>query len=162
MENKEVNVYEAVPLFKQVLNFSGFCKMIGKSASWIHDKSTKRSVFERMEPGFTADNVELINYGLEKVVESCHKHKLQPPSECPNREIYNKYVKTELKELRKLVSLVYIRENYTAITKSTFDKKLINAANRGTVAQFTEDDINQINHGIDKVAELIGSLHITL
>ena len=115
-----------------------------------------------MEPGFTEDNVELINYGLEKVVSACEKHRLHPLSECPNREIYNKYVSTELKALRKLVSLVYIRENYTTITKSSFDKKLINAVNRATVAQFTEADIQQINHGIDKVAELLRSIKVTL
>lgn len=162
MEQNEVNVYEAVPLFKQVLNLSGFGKLIGKATNWIHEKSMRRCPFERMDPGFSEDNVELLNYGLEKVVESCMKHRLHPLSECPNREIYNKYVSTELKELRKLVSLVYIRENYTTITKSSFDKKLTNAANRDKVAQFTEEDIQQINNGIDKVAELLASLKITV
>lgn len=162
MKQTEVNVYEAIPMLKQVLNQSGFGKLIGKSANWLHEKSARRFPFERMEPGFTEDNVELINYGLEKVVTACEKHRLHPLSECPNREIYNKYVGTELKALRKLVSLVYIRENYTTLTKSSFDKKLINAANRGTVAQFTEADIQQINHGIDKVAEFLSSIKIIL
>lgn len=162
MKQKTIDVYESIPFLKEILNMSGFGKLIGKSSNWIHEKSIKRCMFERMEPGFSVDNVELINYGLDKVVESCRKHKLQPPSECPNRDIYNKYVKTELKELRKLVSLVYLRENYTTITKSTFDKKLINAVNRGTVAQFTEEDIIQINRGIDKIAELLSSIHVTL
>ena len=157
-----MNVYEASPMLKQVLNLSGFGRLIGKGASWFHEKSIRRCPFDRMEPGFTEDNVELINYGLEKVVSACEKHRLHPLSECPNREIYNKYVSTELKALRKLVSLVYIRENYTTITKSSFDKKLINAVNRATVAQFTEDDIQQINHGIDKVAELLRSIKVTL
>lgn len=162
MEQNEVNVYEAAPMLKQILNLSGFGKIIGKGASWFHEKSIRRCPFERMEPGFTEDNVELINYGLEKVVAACGKHRLQPPSECSNREIYNKYVSTELKTLRKLVSMVYIRENYTTITKSSFDKKLINAANRGTVAQFTETDVLQINNGIDKVAELLRTIKIVL
>lgn len=162
MEQQEISIYEAVPLLKEVLNQTGFAKLIGKSSCWLHEKSIRRCMFERMEPGFTSDNVELVCYGVEKVVEACEKHKLHLPSSCPQRDIYNKYVKTELKELRKLISFVYLRENYTSITKSSFDKKLINAANRGTVAQFTEADIDQINYGIDKVAELLSSLKITL
>lgn len=162
MEQKEISIYEVIPLLREVLNLSGFAKVIGKSTSWINNKESRTQFLERMEPGFTEDNVELVNYGLDKVIESCGKHKLHLPSSCPNREIYNTYVKTELKDLRKLVSMVYLRENYTSITKSSFDKKLINAANRGTVAQFTEDDIQQINYGIDKISELLSSLKITL
>lgn len=162
MEQKEISIYEALPLLREVLNLSGFAKVIGKSTSWINNKESRIQVFERMDPGFTEDNVELVSYGLDKVIEACNKHKLHLPSSCPNREIYNTYVKTELKELRKLISLVYLRENYTNIVKSSFDKKLTNAANRGTVAQFTEADIEQINHGIDKVAELLLSLKITI
>ncbi len=162
MEQQEINVYEAIPLLKEVLNQSGFSKLIGKSSNWLHEKSIQRSPLERMVPGFTEDNVELINYGLEKVAEACDKHILHLPSLCQERDIYNKYVKTELKDLRKLVSFVYLRENYTNITKSTFDKKLINAANRGAVAQFTEEDIKQINFGIEKTSQLLRSLKITL
>ena len=162
MEQKEVCIYEVLPLLREVLNISGFCKMLGKSISWLNNKESKEQAFERIPIGFTEDNVELINYGLEKVVDACQKHKLHLPSSCSNREVYNKYVKTELKELRKLISIVYLRENYTKIPKSSFDKKLINAANRGTVAQFTEDDIQQINNGIDKVSELLYSIKVIL
>lgn len=162
MEQKEIVVYEALPLLREVLNVSGFTKMIGKTPGWFNNKEEEESPFERMAPGFTEDNVELINYGLEKVVCACIKHKLHLPSSCPQRDIYNTYVKTELKELRKLVSMVYLRENYTEIPTSSWNKKLNNFPNRGTVAQFTETDIDQINYGIDKVAELLGSLKITL
>lgn len=162
MEQQEINVYEAIPLLKEVLNQSGFAKLIGKSTNWIHEKSIQRCMFERMDPGFSEDNVELLNYGIEKVVEVCESHRLQPPSECSNRDIYNTYVKTELKEIRKLVSMVYLRENYTTIPQSSWNKKLNNFANRGTVFQFTEDDISQINQGIEKVAELLRSFKITL
>lgn len=162
MEQKEININEALPLLREVLNVSGFTKMIGKSPGWFNDKEEGVAPFERMIQGFTDDNVELINYGLEKVVASCDKHKLHLPSSCSNREIYNTYVKTELKELRKLVSMVYLRENYTQIPTSSWNKKLNNFQNRGTVSQFTEADIEQINHGIDKVSELLCSLKVTL
>lgn len=162
MEQKEVVVYEALPLLREVLNVSGFTKMIGKNPGWFNNKEEEESPFERLPPGFTEDNVELINYGLEKVVDACTKRKLHLPSSCPQRDIYNTYVKTELKELRKLISMVYLRENYTEIPTSSWNKKLNNFPNRGTVAQFTEADIEQINHGIDKVAELLRSLKITL
>jgi hypothetical protein len=92
MEQQEINVYEAIPLLKEVLNQSGFAKLIGKSTNWIHEKSIQRCMFERMDPGFSEDNVELLNYGIEKVVEVCESHRLQPPSECSNRDIYNTYV----------------------------------------------------------------------
>lgn len=162
MEQNEVNVYEVLPTLRKVLNMKGFTKLLGKSLVWFNNKESSDRSFGRIAPGFTEDNVELINYGLEKVVESCVKHRLQPTSECPNREIYNKYVGTELKELRKLVSMVYIRENYTEIPESSWNKKMNNSPNRGTVAQFTEADIQQINHGIDKVAELLSSIKIIL
>lgn len=162
MEQKEIVVYEALPLLREVLNVSGFTKIIGKTPGWFNNKEEEESPFERMVPGFTEDNVELINYGLEKVVDACAKHRLHLPSSCPQRDIYNTYVKTELKELRKLVSMVYLRENYTEIPTSSWNKKLNNFQNRGTVSQFTEADIEQINYGIDKVAELLRSLKITL
>lgn len=162
MEQKEIVVYEALPLLREVLNVSGFTKMIGKADVWFNNKESRQETFGKITPGFTEDNVELINYGLEKVVDACEKHRLQPPSECANRDIYNKYVGIQIKELRKLVSMVYIRENYTRIPESSWNKKVNNSPNRGTVAQFTESDIEQINYGIDKVAELLRSLKITL
>lgn len=162
MELQEINVYEALPLLREVLNIKGFAKLIGKADVWFNNKESRQEFFGKITPGFTEDNVELITYGLEKVVEACEKHRLQPPSECANREIYNKYVGTEIKELRKLVSMVYIRNNYTSIPESTWNKKVNNSPNRGTVAQFTEADIIQINQGIDKVTELLRSLKITL
>lgn len=58
--------------------------------------------------------------------------------------------------------MVYLRENYTTIPQSSWNKKLNNFPNRGTVFQFTEDDIAQINQGIGKVTELLRSLKITL
>ena len=162
MEQKEIVVYEALPLLREVLNVSGFTKMIGKADVWFNNKESRQEAFGKITPGFTEDNVELINYGLEKVVDACEKHRLQPPSECANRDIYNKYVGIQIKELRKLVSMVYIRENYTRIPESSWNKKVNNSPNRDTVAQFTESDIEQINYGIDKVAELLRSLKITL
>ena len=162
MEQQEITIIDALPLLREVLNVSGFTKMIGKNPGWFNNKEEEKTPFDRMAPGFTADNVELINYGLEKVVDACKKHKLHLPSSCPQRDIYNTYVKTELKELRKLVSMVYLRENYTDIPTSSWNKKLNNFPNRGTVAQFTEDDIEQINNAMDKIAELISSLKVTL
>ena len=162
MEINRISIYEALPLLREVLNVSGFFKLIGKSGSWFNNKEGMKQAYDTIPMGFTQDNIELINYGLEKVVEACHKHKLKLPSECPDRDIYNKYVKTELRDLRKLVSLVYIRENYTQIPVSSWNKKLINTPNRGTVAQFTSEDIKHINQGIDKVAELLASMNITL
>lgn len=162
MKQNEVNVYEFLPTLRLILNISGFTKMIGKSVVWFNNKEAKSQPFCRIPSGFTEDNIELINYGVEKVIAACEKHKLQPPSECPNRDIYNKYVSTELKELRKLVSMAYLRENYTDIPSSTWNKKVNNSPNRDKVAQFTEADIQQINNGIDKIAKLLRSVKITL
>lgn len=162
MAKRKICIEEVAPILKQILNMNGFCKMIGKSASWFHDKVNKRVSIARVVPGFTSDNIELINNGIKQVVDYAKKHTLQLPEECPNREIYNKYIQSELKDLRKLVRLIYIRENYTDIPKSSFDKKLINAVNRGTVAQFTDSDVRQINNGIEKIVEFLSSLEITL
>lgn len=82
MEQKEITINDALPLLREVLNVSGFTKMIGKNPGWFNNKEEEESPFERLVPGFTADNVELINYGLEKVVEACVKHKLHLPSSC--------------------------------------------------------------------------------
>lgn len=162
MEQTEVNVYDSLPTLRMLLNMSGFAKLIGKSTSWFNNKEAKTQAFDGLSPGFSEDNVELINYGLEKVAEACEKHRLQPSSECANREIYNKYVGTELKELRKLVNMVYLREQYTSMPQSSWNKKINNFPNRGTVSQFTDADINEINSGIDKIAEFLRSVKITL
>lgn len=162
MKQNEVNIKECLPMLRQVLNISGFARLMGKKQSWFSDKERDDTPFESLQRGFTEDNIELINYGLDKVVAACAKHRLQHPSECSNREIYNKYVSAELKELRKLVSMVYLRENYTKIPQSSWNKKINNFSNRGTIYQFTESDIQQINHGIDKVAELLSSIKVTL
>lgn len=162
MSQQEINVYEALPLLREVLNVSGFTKIIGRTPGWFNLKERIESPFERLPVGFTEDNIELLNYGLEKVVECCEKHRLHRPSSCSNREVYNTYVKTELKELRKLISMVYIRENFTTIAKSSWSNKMNNVLDRGRVSQFSEKDIDEINLGIDKITELIRTLKITL
>ena len=47
MEQRETNVYEALPLLREVLNVKGFTKLIGKSAVWFNAKEAVESPFER-------------------------------------------------------------------------------------------------------------------
>lgn len=160
MEKNQINIYEAMPMLRNVLNLSGFAKSIGKTNSWFNNKEQKLE-FPRVIPGFSQANVDLINYHLERAAEFCEKHVLHLPKNS-EREIYNKYVKAELKDLRKIISLVYLRENYTKIPKNSWGKKLVNVANRSAVAQFTEEDIKQINEGIIAIAKLLHSIHLTV
>lgn len=163
MERLTMNIYDGVPILKKMLNMKGFCEnMLGKGTSWINDKVNRRPYYF-VTLGFTEQNVELINQAMQDVADFCRAHILKLPSEEDNKDVYAKYAIQRLKELRGIISMSYLRENYTNIANRTFTHKMNMAIGmNGKPRYFTEKDIIEINTGIIKMADTFSRLRFTL
>ena len=162
MEQKEISIQEALPILKEMLNISGLTNLMGKSVSWFAGKEVDREVSFIDFCGFTDENIELINKSINHIADECESHLLDLPTDNINRKEYNEYVSRELKEVRKSISFVYLREKYTTIGEQTFSRKLRLAPNRNNVFQFTTSDIVQINAGLKAISEQLRSMKIIL
>lgn len=163
MEEIKINVYESKELLYKMLNVKGFNeRILKKSPSWTNDKYLLRQ-FGNVKPGFCEKDIELYNSGLRILAEYCSKRILKLPSECGDPEIYAQYVSKFLKELRSVISIQYIVENYTTMAKKTFGKKIRgDIAANGKPARFSEDNIVEINEGIRKMSSIFRSITLTL
>lgn len=163
MEQIKINIYEAIPLLSEMLNVSGFCrKILKKVGTWITTKS-RRLEFYTVKPGFNETDIELMNKGMQDVADFCQAHILKLPSECNDKGVYAKYAIQTLKELRSVISMPYLRANYTSIARKTFSHKMCLAIGmNGKPCYFTEKDITEINAGIIKMADTFSRLKFTL
>lgn len=161
MEEKRISIHEALPILREVLNMSGFTKLMGKSSSWVYNKNEGRAAEFIQNVGFTDSNIKLITEGLKHVADECENHIILPLSEGAARREHSEYVTRELKELRKLIYLPYLREKHTTISERSFGRKLRGEANGASIYQFTSSDIQQINEGLKSIAALLRSFIIT-
>lgn len=163
MEQKEISIHEALPILKEVLNMSGIAKLMGKSTSWFYDKSNERvAPFSLKSQGFTDEDLKLINNSLSRIADKCESHLIKPLAEGVDRKEHHVYAVSQLKEIRKLISFVYLREKHTTISEQSLSRKLRSAPNKGSICMFTESDISQINEGLKAVAQQLRSIKITL
>lgn len=155
----EMNIYDAIPMLKEMLNIKGVCEnLLGKKANWMNDKMNKKSSL-----GFTEQSVEMMNQAMRDVVDICRAHILRLPSEYSEKEIYAKYAIQILKELRSVISMPYLRENYTSMAKDTLNNKIRLAIGKnGKPCYFTEKNIIEINTGITQMADTFSRLRFTL
>lgn len=163
MEDIVMNVYEAKSLLYDMLNVKGFNLIIlNKAQGWTDVKYAGRE-FYTVKPGFGEKDIALMNKGLRDLSDFCRKRILKLPSECNDREIYGQYAAKLLKELRGVISLVYLREKYTTMAKKTFGCKLRMDINKnGKPCHFTDADIVSINNGITQMADTFSRLKLTL
>lgn len=163
MEDIVLNVYEARTLLYDMLNVKGFNLIILKKTRGWTDGKYARNEFYSVKPGFNDKDIELMHKGLSELAEFCRKRILKLPSECNDAEIYGQYAAKQLKELRDVISMVYLRENYTSMAKKTFGNKLRMDINKnGKPCHFTDADIVSINNGIAQMADTFSRLKLTL
>lgn len=163
MEQKEISIHEALPILKEVLNMSGLTKLMGKSVSWFFNKQNERvAPFSLKTWGFAEKDSDLINNSLSRIADECESHLIKPLAEGVDRKEHHVYAVSQLKEIRKLISFVYLREKYTTISEQSLSRKLRSAPNKGSICMFTESDISQINEGLKAVAQQLRSIKITL
>ena len=162
MEERRISIHEALPILREVLNVSGLTKLMGKSSSWVYNKVSDRVVLPRLSSGFTDDNIKLINESLRHIADECESRIILPPSEGTTRKEHSEYVTRELKELRKLIYLPYLREKHTTISERSFGRKLRGDVNGASIYQFTSSDIQQINEGLKSIAAMLRSFKITV
>lgn len=163
MEEIKINVYESKELLYKMLNVKGFNeRILKKSHKWTDSKYSRNS-FGNVKPGFSEKDIVLYNNGLRTLSEFCEKKILKLPSECGDPEIYSEYASKLLKELRCVISMQYLCENYTSIAKTTFGKKLRGEIGaNGKPVRFKEYDILEINEGIRKMSSFFQSITLTL
>ena len=162
MEQKEISIHEALPILKEVLNMSGLTKLMGKSESWFNNKLNGRAFLPRLNPGFTDENMELVNSAIYQIADECESHLIEPLAEGVDRKEHHAYAVNQLKEIRKLISFVYLREKHTTISEQSLSRKLRSAPNKGSICMFTESDISQINEGLKAVAQQLRSMKIII
>ena len=158
-----INVYEAVPVLTKMLNVSGFAKkFLKKSGNWLYSKY-KKSEFYSVVPGFNANDIALIESALKSASEYCSERMLKLPSECNDPDIYAAYIVKEVKELRSVISMVYICDNYCSFKLITMQMKIRgNFRGNGKPMRFNDRDINEINTGIKAVADMLSRIKLTL
>lgn len=163
MNDITMNVYEAIPVLREMLNISGFgTKVLKKSRYWIDAKYDRRD-FYTVKPGFSEADVIAVNDGLKAVAQFCTDRVLKFPAECADVEIYGKYASQQIKELRGVISMPYLREHYTTIADKTFSKKTRMEMNKnGKPSRFSDKDIEEINTGILAMAETFSRMKLTL
>lgn len=163
MEEIKMNIYDAKMMLSKILNVKGFdVKVLKKQHAWLPNKYACKE-FYTVKPGFNEKDIELINSGLMYLSEYCRKRVLKLPSECNDSDIYGQYVAKQLGELREVISLPYLRKNYTSIADKTFIKKMRQSINRnGKPYHFTDADITSINAGINGMADMFSRLRLTL
>lgn len=163
MEDVTMNIYDAKPLLYDMLNVKGFnLKILKKTRGWTDGKYARHE-FYSVKPGYNEKDIDLVNSGLRELGEFCKKRILKLPSECNDAEIYGQYVAKQLKELREVISMPYLRENYTKMADKTFIKKMRQSLNaNGKPYHFTDSDITSINTGIASMADTFERLKLTL
>lgn len=159
----EINIEESMPLLLNVLNISGFQKKyIKKNKGWIYGKINKKE-FYTCAVGFTQQDVELIQVGIQGVAAFCEAHLLKLPSECNDRDIYMAYAAKTIKELRSLISMSYICEHYCSFTLRSMQAKVRgDLTAKGYPQQLSDKNVQEINTGIRAVAELLSNMRLTL
>lgn len=158
-----MNVYEAVPVLREMLNISGFCTKVLKSSRYWLDGKYERKEFYNVKPGFGETDVAAVNDGLKAVSKFCVDRILKSPLECADIEIYGKYASRQLKELRAIISMPYLRTKHTSMAEETFGKKMRLAMNKnGKPSRFSDKDIEEINTGILAMAETFSRIELTL
>lgn len=163
MENVIMNVYEAVPVLTKMLNMSGFAKkFLKKSGNWLYSKYEK-SEFYSVVPGFNANDVALIESALKSVSGYCSERMLKLPSECNDPDIYAAYIVKVVKELRSVISMVYICDNYCSFKPRTMQAKIRgDVRGNGKPMRFSDGDVNEINAGIKSVTDMLSCIKLAL
>lgn len=163
MEEIRMNIYDARTLLSDLLNVSGFdMKILKKQHAWLPNKYACKE-FYSVKPGFNEKDIELINKGLIELATFCRSHLLKLPSECNDAEIYAQYAEKQLKELREVISMPYLRTHYTTIGEKVFIKKMRQTMNVNKKPyRFTDSDITSINAGIASMADIFSRLMLTL
>ena len=163
MEEIKINVYESKELLYKMLNVKGFNeRILKKSHYWTESKYIKNA-YGNVKPGFSEKDIVLYNNGLRTLSEFCEKKILKLPSECGDPEIYSEYASKLLKELRRVISMKYLCENYTSMANKTFGKKLRGEIGaNGKPVRFSESNIIEINDGIRKMSSIFRSITLTL
>ena len=163
MEEIKINVYESKELLYKMLNVKGFNeRILKKGSTWTNAKYSLKE-FGNVHPGFSESDICIYNKGLQDLAEYCSKRILKLPSECGDQEIYAEYVSKLLKELRDVISIPYLRKNFTTIAEKTFGNKLRgDIGKNGKPVRFKEYDIQEINEGIRKMSSIFQSITLTL
>lgn len=163
MDNIVINVYEAVPVLTKMLNVSGFTKkLLKKNGNWLYNKYDK-SEFYSVVPGFTANDIALVEGALKSTSEYCIERMLKLPSECNDPEIYAAYIIKTIKELRSLISMSYVCDNYCSFKLRTMQAKIRgDVRGNGKPMRFSDGDVNEINAGIKSVTDMLSRIKLTL
>ena len=155
MEEKlKINIYKGLPMVMEKINTVALAAVIGRSDAWIYYKLT-HSVKKGYEQSFKEEDLPLINNGLEILGSEIASSKV----------IYNtdrEDVITQLKELRKLVSMPYIYEKILNVKKSWIDSRMKARSKEGKACSFKEDDILRINMAAMQIANELRTIEMTL
>ena len=153
-------ITEAIPFIKERVNMSYITSSLNKSVSWFHSKCTDVAVDYRF--GFNQKDCEQLNAVLKSIANTCMEHILEPPSVSTSNIVYSMYVASTIKELRKCISMKYLRENYTTIGRASWCNKLALRKTGKCINYFSAKNVEEINNGIISTANFLLSIKIVL
>ena len=155
MEEKlKINIYKGLPMVMEKINTVALAAVIGRVDTWLHNKLRHIVVKGRVQE-FKEEDLPLINKGLEMLGSEI----------ASSMVVYNadrEDVITQLRELRKLVSMPYIYENVLNVKKSWIDSRMRVRSKEGKACSFKEDDILRINMAAMQIANELRSIEFVL
>lgn len=157
----EISIIEAIPFLKERLNMSYITSAMNKSVAWFHSKLNANQETGYTFP-FAQKDCDQLNAILHDIAQTCMEHLLEPHTVSTSKIVYSTYVSTNIKSLRECISMKYLREHYTTISENSWCDKIVMKKHGQYISCFTPKNVEQINHGIQSMADLLLSIKIVL
>ena len=153
-EKIQIDIYKGLPMVMEKINTVALAAVIGKADTWIHAK-LRHNVLNGKERYFNEEDLSLINNGLRLLGDEI-THSMIVCN--PNRED----VISQIKELRKTVSMPYIYTECMKVSKRWFESRMAKRSKEGKACSFKEDDILKINMAAMQIANELKSIEFVL
>lgn len=155
MEEKlKINVYKGLSMVMEKINTVALAAVMGKSDTWIHSKY-RHKIIKGKEQHFKEEDLPFVNGGLFSLGSEIASSLVEYND---NRED----VISQVKELRKLVSMQYICVEVLKENKRWMDNRMKARPAGGKACSFKEDDILRINMAAMQIANELKSIELTL
>lgn len=155
MEEKlQINIYKGLPMVLEKINAVALAAVIGKSSTWAYQK-LNNCIVKGMRKEFKEEDLPLMNNGLSALGAEI-------VSELVEYSEDRDAVISQVKELRKLVSMPYIYTVALKVKKGWFESRMRPRSKDGKACSFKEDDILRINMAAMQIANELKSIELTL
>lgn len=155
MEEKlQINIYKGLPMVLEKINTVALAAVMGRSDSWIRNK-LYHHVIKGQAKEFVEEDLAIINGALEALGSEIASELIEYSDD-------RDAVISQVKELRKMVSMPYIYLEVLKVKKAWFESRMRPRSKEGKACSFKEDDILRINMAAMQIANELKSIELTL